>query len=307
MLRHWILYLLTLAGCVMFYLAYRQWFGWFALICVLCLPIVALLISLPAMLKLKLTAKYPTELTVGEEQKVHFLAECPLPVSPIRYRLRVSSVLSGQEWVLKEGSSFPTNHCGKLICKLEKGKVYDYLGLFWLRIHKKTVKTITVHPIPVPMETVPNLERLVSPSWRPKPGGGFAENHEMRQYVPGDKMNQVHWKLTAKTGQIIVREPMEPVSSRVLIEMELRGTPEQLDRQFGQMIWLSEYLLQLEMKHELRVLTGSGVCCCKVTDQESLRAAITLLLGQKTAAESSVLEPVSAAWCCRIGGGDYEA
>lgn len=307
MLKRWILYLATLSGCIVFYLAYRQWFAWFALICVLCLPIVALLTSLPAMLKLKLTAKYPSFVPVGTQQTVHFTAECRLPTPPCRYRLRVIRAISAEEWVLKEGKPFPTEHCGKLLCKLEKARVYDYLGLFWLRIQKKTVKPLAVRPIPVPMQYIPNLERFAASSWRPKPGGGFSENHEMRQYVPGDKMNQVHWKLTAKTGDIIVREPMEPEQNRVLIEMELRGTPDQQDQKFGQLLWLSDHLLQMGMKHELRVLTGEGIRCCRVECEADLEAALDLLLGQKMASAGSDLEAVAAAWCCRIGGGENEA
>ena len=90
MLKRWILYLLTVSICIVFYLAYRQWFAWFALICVLCLPIVALLTSLPAMLKLKLKAKYPPNVTVGEKQTVNFVAECPFPMPPYSYRLQAT-------------------------------------------------------------------------------------------------------------------------------------------------------------------------------------------------------------------------
>ncbi len=307
MLRRWILYLSALSGCVVFFLVYRQWMGWLLLMCVLCLPIVSLLTSLPAMLKLKLTAKYPERITVGEALTVHFSAQCPLPVPALRYLLRANKAAEGREWLLKEGQAFPTEHCGKILCKLEKTRVYDYLGLFWLGIQKKSVKPVLVMPVPVQMENIPDLERYASASWRPKPGGGFSENHELRQYIPGDKMNQVHWKLTAKTGQTIVREPMEPAQSRVLLEMELWGTPEQLDKKFGQLLWLSDHLLQMGMGHELRVLTGSGVQCCTVENGDDLKTAMDFLLGQRTAPAGSKLEPVAASWRCRIGGGEYEA
>ena len=307
MLKRWILYLLTVSICIVFYLAYRQWFAWFALICVLCLPIVALLVSLPAMLKLKLKGKYPPHVTVGEEQMVNFTTECGFPTPPYRYHLRAINAISSQEWRLKDGKAFPTEHCGKILCKLEKARVYDYTGLFWLRIQQKTVKPLVVRPVPVPMPYVPDLERFAASSWRPKPGGGFSENHEMRQYVPGDKMNQVHWKLTAKTGEIIVREPMEPERNRVLIEMELRGTADQLDQKFGQLMWLSRHLLEMGLKHELRVLTEDGIQIRTVGNTEDLEDAVDHLLGQKAVCGGKTMESVTAAWCCRIGGGEDEA
>ena len=299
--------MLAVSCCIVFYLAYRQWFAWFALICVLCLPIVSLLTSLPAMLSLKMKAKYPSFVSVGTKQTVCFAPECRFPTPSFCYQLRATRPISAEEWKLKEGKLFPTEHCGKILCKLEKARVYDYMGLFWLRIHKKTVKPLVVRPVPVPMRNVSNLERFAASSWRPKPGGGFSENHEMRQYVPGDKLNQVHWKLTAKTGEVIVREPMELEGNRVLIEMELQGTPDQLDRKFGQLLWLSQQLVEMGMKHELRVLTGDGVQSCAVGSTEDLEKAIDHLLGQKMASADRVMDPVAAAWCCRIGGEEDEA
>lgn len=303
MLKRWILYLATVSGCIVFYLAHRQWFAWFALICVLCLPIVALLTSLPAMIKLKFTSGYPVSVPVGTEQSVHFDAKCFLPVPPCRYKLRVNHKLGSKILMLKEGDRFPTEHCGKMLCKLESARVYDYLGLFWLRIRKRTVTNLTVRPRPVPITHVPDLERLMAVSWRPKPGGGFSENHEMRQYVPGDKMNQVHWKLTAKTGDVIVREPMEPEKNRVLVEMELSGAPDQVDIKFGQLLWLSDHLLSKGMAHELRVLTGDGIQCIQVQTPEDLEEALDTLLAQPMVPQERRMEAVTAAWCYRIGGG----
>ncbi len=305
--KRWVLYLTAVGVSTGVYFACQQWLGWLLLIYVLCLPVWALLVSLPAMLKLRLREKYPAAVPVGTLQTVCFTANCPLPTPPFRYRLRVIRTVTGEEWVLREGEAFPTGHCGKLVCKLEKARVYDYLGLFWLNIHRKTEKPLLVRPVPMPMQKLPDLERYAASAWRPKSGGGFSENHELRQYVPGDKLNQVHWKLTAKTGKYIVREPMEPQRCRVLVEMELRGTPEQLDRMFGRMLWLSDYLLQKGIKHELRALTGNGVQCCPVEDAAGLETAMAHLLGQSMAPPGSELEPAAAAWCCRIGGEEDEA
>jgi uncharacterized protein (DUF58 family) len=150
---------------------------------------------------------------------------------------------------------------------------------------------------------LPGLERYRSKQWKPKPGGGFAENHEMRLYRPGDKLNQIHWKMSTKMGKLMVREPMEPIRERVLAEMILRGTPEELDRNCGQLLWLSEHLLEKEIPHEMRVLTGNGLLQLPVTDEESLRLAMRTLLSQPPAPAEAVLETVQAGWVYRIGGG----
>ena len=174
MLKRWILYLAAVSGCFVFYLAYRQWFAWFALICVLCLPIVALLTSLPAMIKLKISSAYPVSVPVGTEQRVKFYADCRLPAPPYKCVLKVTNQLTGETRTIKKGIKkrkngleFPTENCGKLLCKPKTARVYDYLGLFWIRIRKKTITNLTVRPMPVPITHVPDLERFVAVSWQP--------------------------------------------------------------------------------------------------------------------------------------------
>ncbi len=290
-------------GCIVFYLAYLQWFAWFALICVLCLPIAALLMSLPAMLDLKLAANSPASVPVGEKQKFMVMVRNRFPAPVCTYRFRVTRATTGESWVMKKDTELPTDHCGKLVCKFEKARVYDYLGLFHIRITKAAPLTVAVFPRPVPMkQSIPDLERYLATAWRPKAGGGFSENHEMRLYRPGDNLNQVHWKLTAKTGKIIIREAMEPDRRRVLLEMELQGTPEELDRKLGRLLWLSGHLLETGIHHELRVLTGKGLWCCKVTNEQELHAGMDALLGQSVCRPGESLEPAQASWSCRIGG-----
>ena len=109
--------------------------------------------------------------------------------------------------------------------------------------------------------------------------------------------------LTAKTGDVIVREPMEPEKNRVLVEMELSGAPDQVDIKFGQLLWLSDHLLSKGMAHELRVLTGDGIQCIQVQTPEDLEEALDTLLAQPMVPQERRMEAVTAAWCYRIGGG----
>ena len=143
-------------------------------------------------------------------------------------------------------------------------------------------------------------------AWKPKPGGGLAENHELRLYRPGDSMNQIHWKLSAKTGKYIVREAMEPIRNRILVTMELKGTPEQLDRKFGRLLWLGSHLLELGLCFEVQVLTGKGMRSMQIGKREDLLAAMDLLLSSPPAIKEDHLSVEAAAWQYRIGGGEDE-
>lgn len=305
--KRWIVYLAAVSVCVVFYWAYREWFSWFALMGVLCFPVAALLMSLPAMIGLKLKTDCPTHLTAGQKHTIRLISHSALPAPPARSRIAVTRVTTGETWMLKEGDALPADHCGQLICRPEKARVYDYLGLMWLESQHKATTSVIVRPVAVPVRTMPQLQRYVAASWRPKAGGGFSEMHELRLYRPGDKLNQVHWKLSAKTGKFIVREPMEPEKSKVLLNMELRGTARELDLKFGRLLWMSRHLLETGLAHEIRALTGRGIQVHRVTDESTLLKAIDALLCCPAAADQAVMEPAAASWQYEIGGGADEA
>lgn len=42
------------------------------------------------------------------------------------------------------------------------------------------------------------------------------EVYQIREYVPGDSLSQIHWKLTSKRETLLVREPACPVEQSLL-------------------------------------------------------------------------------------------
>ena len=306
MMKRWLIYLAVTISAVVLYFAYRQWLAWLALVGILCLPVAGLLLSLPAMLGLKLSVNCLRWITMGGRTRVDLNTDCFMPSPPVKGKISILRVTTGERFVVKPGSDLPTDHCGTLICRPDKARVYDYLGLFFLRIRQAPPQAVTVYPLPLEVPCLPDLQRYLSSAWQPKPGGGFAENHELRLYRPGDSLNQIHWKLSAKTGSYIIREAMVPLNSKVLLTMILRGTPEELDRKFGRLLWLSRELLRQELKHNVCVLTGKGLLNLAVTDEQTLEKAMVTLLSQPPAAVGEDIPHMAAAWQYRIGGGEDE-
>lgn len=297
------LYLTVLAGCLGFYYAYREWFAWFLLVGAFFLPLLCLIISLPAMLKVQVRLHMPGEVPIGSEALVRLESACSLPTPPIRCKLRVRHSVTGEEISYATETPLPTQHCGALRIIPKKLYVYDYLGLFRRRIRKIEPLTLHIAPKPIPLAEPPQLRQYLSNSWRPKPGGGFAENYDLRQYRPGDNLRQIHWKLAAKTGDLIYREPMEPMKNTLVICLILPATEEQLDEDLGKLLWLSGYLLEQQLTHEIRCLTGRGLECFPVKDLSGQKNALRALLASPAAPKDAELsEPVDAVWHYRIGG-----
>lgn len=302
-----LIYLAAAFGCLVFYWAYREWLSWVFLMVTLGLPWVSLALSLPAMLMCRVELRCPNAVTVGDSVSAACVTIGYFPAPAIRGRVRVKSLLTGKTWKVPLGMELPTDHCGSLEI-LSKGLwVCDYLGLFALPVRSKDKRILAVRPAPVTLESPPDMSRYLVNAWKPKPGGGFSENHELRLYRPGDNLHQVHWKLSAKTGKLILREPMEAIRGLSKVTLELRGTEKELDQKLGKLRWVSLYLLQKEVPHQIQCLTGRGMVNLEIAEEKDVLRALDALLKSPVAEESAQPEYGYASWRYHIGGDGDEA
>ncbi|MBO5891924.1 MAG: DUF58 domain-containing protein [Oscillospiraceae bacterium] len=296
MLRRWLLYLVTLAGCIVFLLAYQQWSAWVLLIAVLCLPALGLIVSLPLMLTTKLRLTLPSYCVMGESVIVSGEIHAPLGKPLLRWYLRVGHERKAP------GMPLPTKHCGMLLCRPAKVRIFDCLGLFFWVPRKQKPHQLFVRPAPLPVSDFPELERRLTLAWRPKYGGGLAENHEIRLYRPGDSLNQIHWKLSAKTGKLVIREAMEPLNSQAILALTLGGTPEEMDRKLGRLLWLGNRLLEQNFHFSIRASSGKQILQLQVDSPEALMAALDQLLAAPPAAGDAPEDSFRSPRLYTIGG-----
>lgn len=300
------IYLLSLVGGLVFYWAYREWLSWLILVLLLALPWFSLLVSLPAMLTGRGSIRAPRAVKMGTDAEVRWTGHSRFPLPPLEGKLLVRSSITGRTMKLRSGDLLPTTHCGQLEISLHRPRCCDYLGLIGMPIRKKGTAAVLVRPRPLALEDPPDMSRYQINAWRAKPGGGFSENHELRLYRPGDNLRQVHWKLSAKTGKLIVREPMEAILSRTVLTMELRGEPEELDTKLGQLLWMSRYLLQCELPHCIHVLTGAGMVSWQVLREGDENTALDELLQMPAAEAAAMPRYMRANWRYHIGGDGSE-
>lgn len=301
-------YALLLVLSLVFYWAYREWMAFFLLALAVTLPWVSLVCSLSAMGKLQLAAQCQAAVVEkGVSTYAGTFCRCTLPPPPVKSKMQVRHSISGEKQHYKMGSTLPTGHCGRLEITVGKAWVYDYLGLFRMRLRSTQGTNLTVRPAPIAVENPPDVSRYLANSWKPKPGGGFSENHELRLYRPGDNLNQVHWKLSAKTGKLILREPMEPLRGLALLTMELRGSPDEIDHKLGQLLWMSRYLLDNDISHQIHCLTGRGIESYSVSAEAQMYEALDSILAAPM--EQAGLKPnyIAASWHYSIGGDGDEA
>ena len=102
----------------------------------------------------------------------------------------------------------------------------DPLGLFEFRRKLPQTRSIVVYPATVPMRSFPHPAALL-------PGGDALRRRThyittnaagVRDYVPGDSLNRIHWRSTARKSRLIVKEfELDPLMD-VWIFLDMQGS-----------------------------------------------------------------------------------
>lgn len=297
----------ALTASLVFYWAYRAWLSGLLLVAAVCLPWLSLLLSLPAMISCKASLQCPDHVTVGNPARTELNIQCRLPVPLIGGKLRLILPVAGKKKRLKPGAALPTAHCGAFRLRCRRLWAYDYLGLMRLPVRFREDQLVLVRPVAALPAQMPDMSRYLCGITRPKPGGGYAENHELRLYRPGDNLQQIHWKLSAKTGKLIIREPMEAQQDAAILTMELSGKPEMLDKKLGQLLGMSTYLAANGVKHRIFCCTGKGMDIHSVSNEQEALDTIDALLQLPPVEENTFPTYPKAIWRYHIGGDGSES
>ena len=306
-----LLYLGLLILAVVFYFASGIWFSWLLVAVLLALPLLTLLLSLPAMLSCSLEASMVNTAEQGENAVLHLQLRSwpvlPLPEVQIRLNLRTRdnpkdlrylSRLTRAEGVL----ALPTDTCGFLAPEFCRGRVYDALGLFRLPLRLPKLEPLAILPPALPPTPLPRLESLLHQQLRPKPGGGAAEQHEIRPYRPGDPVKDIHWKLSLKTDELMIREAQEPLRRRVVLALRTPQGPRERAQNLGNLRWLSRWLLEKDLPHDIVWMEGPELRRAAVTNgTEALNALRLACLAPETSANLPWPLPFQAEWVCPVG------
>lgn len=300
MKKNRLIYLTLLVGSGLLLYNLPGWMSSVIFTVVVCMPILSLLLTLPAICTMKIYMDFPSDVRMGQHIKVQFCTETAWPEPPIQGKLLVEQPLTGEKQIMDFPAVLKADHCGGRCIQLTEYRIHDYMGLFSLRLRKPMPGWAVVHPVPVAMEYTAKLPQQSADFWRPKPGGGFGENHELRPYREGDHLKQIHWKMTAKTGKLIYRETMIPNHTLATLQVDLNGTAEELDRKMGRLDWIGKKWVQSGISFYIRALTGDGVREWMVRDMLEMNRAMNELMRCPGSPAGSIREEEE--WSVYIGG-----
>ena len=299
-------YLASVLGCLILYLYFNQWAAWVFLWWLLVLPVFSLLLSIPAMKTARFSLSCPQRVSVGQQVSVQLQSRCRFPLPAYKCKLRLRHCMTGEVFTCVPAEQLQTHHCGGQQIAVESLRLYDYLGLFCKKIKNVEPCVLIVEPEQLPLPKLPEQSTATGIT-SPKRGGGFSEEHDLRHYVPGDDLRQIHWKLTAKTGKYVVKQPLEQLHAARVPALVLCGTQQQLDRKLGRLLWLSRELLERAQPHMVAVLSGRGLERFSVTDPESMNAMLRSVLTAPAAEQGAAMPAMEDAPQVLLIGGEVDA
>lgn len=122
-------------------------------------------------------------------------------------------------------SSLTAESCGRLQFTVGKLRVYDCWNFFSLSRRCRENQSMIIMPKTYPV----NLTVSSRTKWFPIDGESYArdrsgddsaEIYEVREYRAGDRMQKVHWKLSAKEDELYIKEFSYPLGAAVVILLE---------------------------------------------------------------------------------------
>ena len=301
---------------VVFYFAsnidpFESWHSWILLALVLALPLLSLLVSLPAMLSCRLEASMAETVEQGTKAGLHLRLSAwrllPLPEVQIRLNLRTRDREKDMRFLgrltREDGvMALPTDECGFLSAEFCRGRVCDALGLFRVPMRLPTLPPMAILPPERRPEPMPRLEQLLQQQMKAKPGGGAAEQHDHRGYRPGDPVKDIHWKLSLKTDELIVREALEPVRRHIVLALRTPHGAEARAETLGGFRWLSRWLLENDVTHTAVWMEGEELRERAIDSEEDMLAAPrAACLVPESSAKLPWPLPIQADWICPLG------
>lgn len=129
-----------------------------------------------------------------------------------------------------------SEYCGAAVFWIERVTVSDYLGVFGAACKKpETQPELSVLPLrDRELSAIPEQARMLSGEENAYAlnisGDDPSEIHDIREFRQGDTLNRIHWKMTAKTGEMLVRDLGSPLENTALVLYDLKKEKEHISR-----------------------------------------------------------------------------
>jgi len=266
-------YFILLATLALVYIMSNSHLALLLLLFAVAAPFVAFLLLLYTARQVSLDINVDPVIMPEGEKNITYIARnsSTLPAPKIEWEVAIKTQLTGRETALKVGAFIRGRsteetplfvdglYAGKLIISTRKVRVYDLFGLCYQRINAPREKFCLVYPRLAEFNI--NMSNRVESEdgniySQHKPGSDQTEIFALHEYAQGDDLRKVHWKLSAKTDDLIVRDFGLPLDYPIVLLLETQHLEDEADERslsccLEVFISLSLSFLQLGISHNI--------------------------------------------------------
>lgn len=124
-------------------------------------------------------------------------------------------------------TAITSSQCGPVALWVEQAKVWDLFHLFGKKIRTDGKEELSVLPeyYAALIEIAPQIrEQLIDSEEydEKRPGDDPSQIFQIREYREGDRMQHIHWKASARTNDLMVKDYSMPIGLGALVLFDLR-------------------------------------------------------------------------------------
>ena len=195
-------------------------------------------VSLPVMKRLiRVEASLsPHHVNRGESAalQIRGINRCPLPVKPLQLQVCMgesTTLYQVRLRPMKEGrltAELPSEHVGAFLCGADRVFAEDVFGIVRCSISHSEKEMLLSLPLSFPVEEMTFSPGDTGKAALARAQEDYTSPDDVRAYVPGDAMKRIHWKLSSRRGEVLVRRYETPAPPDTLILVDQRS-PEHED------------------------------------------------------------------------------
>ena len=200
------------------------------LLCSLLLPLLDALMVTVAVRQLRFAVELADQAEKSGDIPIEIHMDCAVPMVRFRMEIQSENRLTGEtaqhvSWAQQATYRclIQTAHCGLLNIRI-KLSVSGMLGLFERAAGGEYRGAIWVPPTLQPVQIVLREDGVFhegSAAENRRQWQGISDSFAVREYVPGDPVRMMHWKLSEKMDTLMIREEEYAVSGQLLLAVDL--------------------------------------------------------------------------------------
>lgn len=174
-----------------------------------------------------------------------------------------------------------SRYSGRVEAEIVRFVVYDSFHVFGLQGCEVKGSSVLVWPKfteEAEEEVYSCVEGFPRDNESRKRGAEYNPDYEIREYIPGDELKSIHWKLTAKQDRLMVRERLATGREKMNVLLPLGDGREENDGLLEALYGLGRILLNKEYPIQLYWPGKGALQSCFIAEVGELEGAVSRIL-----------------------------